>query len=488
MAIIFNYKINDKIGKGSFSSVYSAHYVNDKKQEFAIKIIKMNKISDHLKSKIKLEVEILSHLKHQHIITMNDSFYHDGLLYLVFERCDIDLYTKITSNQNPIPIQTKIEWIKQLMSGLIYIHKNKIIHRDLKPQNILLDKNNQIKIIDFGFSRYLDATDPSDPTDPTNSTKMICGSPLYMSPEIFIHYTYDYKSDYWSMGLIIYFIIVGNLPYNAKNIMELVAKLKNITDIKISNNIKNLYDDDLINMLESMLIINTKYRISFDDLLKHDFIIKNKINKIKIKTNFDKSYNALNEMINYDDYISPKSNDSEITEINNFIGFINNSNSDNANTNSDHANTNSDHANTNSDYTNSDHTNSETEKIDHHSAEYMNFIIDDINETPFIVNSGSVIIKSKSEIDFISKKSNKKISTSKPIPIPSITNQINKLSFSGTFKDHKNVDNYVDEYLLNDTFAQKNCYSAPNDDNLIKNIKAQYELKDIIRIGDKSKK
>ena len=476
MVIIFNYKINDKIGKGSFSSVYSAHYVNDKKQEFAIKVIKMNKISDHFKSKIKLEVEILSHLKHQHIITMNDSFYHDGLLYLVFERCDTDLYTKITSNQIPsqqpksdtIPIQTKIEWIKQLMSGLIYIHKNKIIHRDLKPQNILLDKNNQIKIIDFGFSRYLDAADPTDPTDPTNSSKMICGSPLYMSPEIFIHHTYDYKSDYWSMGLIIYFIIVGNLPYNAKNIMELVAKLKNITDIKISNNIKNLYDDDdLINMLESMLIISTKYRISFDDLLKHNFIIKNKINKIKIKTNFDKSYNALNEMINYDDYISPKSNDSEITEINNFID----SNSDNAN--SDNAN---------------------SEKIDHHSAEYMDFIIDDINETPLIVKSISPIVKSSSEIDLTSNKSNKKISTSKPIPIPipipipSITYQINKLSFSGTFKDHKNIDNYVDEYLLNDTFAQKNCYSAPNDDNLIKNIKSQYKLKDIIRIGDKSKK
>ena len=473
MTIIFNYKINDKIGKGSFSSVYSAHYVDNKKQEFAIKVIKINKTSEQIKSKIKLEVEILSHLKHTNIVTLHDSFYHDGLLYLVFDRCRSDLYTEITSKSNmEIDIHKKIEWIKQLMSGLIYLHKNKIIHRDLKPQNILLDKNNKIKIIDFGFARYLDSID-------LNET--ICGSPLYMSPEIFIHHTYDYKSDYWSMGLIIYLIIVGNLPYNAKNIMELVSKLKNITDIKISNNIKNLYDDDLINMLESMLIINTKYRISFDNLLKHNFITKNKIHQINqvkyIKTNFDKSYNALNEMINYDDYVSPKSNDSEITEINNFIGFINNTNSDH--TNSDHINfdnTNSDHNNsdhTNSYHNNSDHTNSDHTNFDHtNSEEYMDLIIDDINETPSISKSNKNI----------------KIKTSKSIPIPLITNQINKLSFSGTFKDHKNVDNYLDEYLLNDTFLQKNCYSAPNDDNLIRNIKSQYELKDIIRIGEKFKK
>jgi serine/threonine protein kinase len=297
MVIIFNYKINERIGKGSFSSVYAANSVDDKSKQYAVKVIKMNKISDQLKAKIKLEVDILSNTSHPNIITLYDSFYHENILYLVLERCQTNLYTEIQKNTK-ISVSTKIDWIKQLLSGIIYLHKNKIIHRDLKPQNILLNTDNKLKIIDFGFARYFGSEDLMN---------TICGSPLYMSPELFITHSYDYKSDYWSLGIIIYLIIVGSMPYNAKNIMELVAKLKNITDIKIPSYIRNLYDDDLIHLVESMLITSTKYRINYDELLHNQFVTKNKLNNLFVKTNTDHSYNTIADLLvnTNDDLISP---------------------------------------------------------------------------------------------------------------------------------------------------------------------------------------
>jgi serine/threonine-protein kinase ULK/ATG1 len=270
MVIIFNYSINKLIGKGSYSYVYSGNEISNKDYEYAIKVIKLTKINEQLKTKIKLEVDILNKLKHENIIKLYNSFYHDSILYLVLEKCKADLDQYIKENFNIISNTQKIEWIKQLIHGLIFLHSNKIIHKDLKPKNILITEDNILKISDFGFARYIESED---------NISTICGTPLYMSPELFKNDTiYDYKSDYWSMGIIIYFIMTGTIPFNAKNITELMLKLKNITDIKIPSNIANNYDIELINLTESMLIASVKHRISYNEIIKHNFIKKNNLN------------------------------------------------------------------------------------------------------------------------------------------------------------------------------------------------------------------
>jgi len=287
MVVIFNYKINERIGKGSFSSVYSAFDVDDKSKQYAVKILKMSKIPDQVKAKIKLEVDILSNTSHPNIIRLYDSFYHENMLYLVLERCKTDLYSIIEKN-NDISIETKMDWIKQLLSGIIYLHKNKIIHRDLKPQNILLDNENRLKIIDFGFARYFGSEDMMN---------TVCGTPLFMSPELFITRSYDYKSDYWSLGIIMYLIIVGSIPYNAKNMIELMSKLKNMTDIKIPLDYRKLYEDDLINLVESMLVTTLKYRLSFNELLHDLFVVKNNLNGLSLSGEYDSSYNTIADIL-----------------------------------------------------------------------------------------------------------------------------------------------------------------------------------------------
>lgn len=267
--MINKYNINDEIiGKGSFSTVYKGININNKK-EYALKVIKLNSLNTIIRSKIKLEIDILNRISHPNIIKLYDNFYNDNKLYLVFDICKHHLEKELNNNYHLIKKNQKIEWINQLSLGLIYLHNNNIIHRDIKLQNVLLTHDNNIKIIDFGFARYFESDDLID---------TICGSPLYMSPELFSKNAYDYKSDYWSMGIVLYNILVGKMPYDAKNIIDLSLKLKNITDIKIPSNVNNLYNSDLINLVESMLIISKKYRINIEELNNHPFITNKQIN------------------------------------------------------------------------------------------------------------------------------------------------------------------------------------------------------------------
>jgi serine/threonine protein kinase len=263
MTVIFNYKIYDKIGSGSFSSVYKGKSLTNN-DLCAIKIIKMNKLDKVVSYRVKLEVDILKKITHPNIIKLIDYFFVDENMFIILELCQNDLATIIKNNPNIKPT-IKIEWIKQIISGVLYLHFSQIIHRDLKPQNILIDAYNNIKIIDFGFARTFKTFD---------LMSTICGSPLFMSPELFINNSYDYKTDYWSMGIILYFICVEQLPYNAHNMTELMIKLKNITDIKMPQNIKDVYPDAFIHLSESILIKSFKYRSGFETLISHPFVVK----------------------------------------------------------------------------------------------------------------------------------------------------------------------------------------------------------------------
>lgn len=294
--MIKNYSINnnDLIGRGSFSEVYRGTKNNT---EYAIKIV------NSITSKIKLEVDILKKISHINIIKLYDHFYYDNKLYLVFDRCKHSLEKEINNNYLLINNKRKTAWIRQLLSGILYLHNNKIMHRDIKLQNILLTYDDKIKIIDFGFARYFDMN---------NLMNTICGSPLYMSPEIFSNNSYDYKSDYWSIGVVCYNILVGKMPYNAKNLIDLTSKIKNIIDIKIPKNIVNLYDSNLIDLVESLLIISKKYRITLDELNVHPFIINKPLSvNIERSNSFDKYfddiYSTPNELLDskiIDDYFN----------------------------------------------------------------------------------------------------------------------------------------------------------------------------------------
>ena len=146
------------------------------------------------------------------------------------------------------------------------IISNNIIHRDLKPQNILISDIGDIKITDFGFARYFD-------NDLLIQT--ICGSPLYMAPEIMKNQKYDYKSDLWSVGIIFYEMLIGYTPYKSKNIYELIRKIEN-DNIDIPN--KFHLSIDCKNLLFALLKKNPEERISWEDFFNHKIFLDNDIN------------------------------------------------------------------------------------------------------------------------------------------------------------------------------------------------------------------
>jgi len=268
MDLINKYTIyKPEIGSGAYSKVYKALDKNG--NLIAIKKINIENINHKLLERIEYEIHIHKKLDHPNIVKLYDVFRNEKCICLILEFCNQD-FDNIKYNMSVTEIKTNII---QLNDALKYLKENNIIHRDLKPKNILLS-GTTIKLADFGFA--------SDKTIDMYNT--VCGSPLYMAPEIiniFIGMSnevnnksvYDSKCDIWSLGLIIYECYFKFHPFkNSINIVELYKNIKNnnISFIPITNNNYNEHDK-IINLLKLMLVCDDKNRISWTQYFNHDW-------------------------------------------------------------------------------------------------------------------------------------------------------------------------------------------------------------------------
>lgn len=257
------YYEQDKIGKGSFSTIYKGtrKYMKDK---IAIKKIDVENILS-LHKNIKREIELHKKIKHRNIIKLYDTIfdYKKNTVYLIIELCSKgDFYT--FQNKRPIKEIYIKKYISDLSEGLKYLYKNNIIHRDLKTKNLLISDCGDIKIADFGFAKQWINQDLKN---------TYCGSPLYMAPEILYYQNYDINSDLWSIGIIIYEMITGNPPFHVKNFYQLTKKMK---EQKIQLPSEYSISKDLKELLENLLIKEPKHRLSWNDFFNHKWF-ENKI-------------------------------------------------------------------------------------------------------------------------------------------------------------------------------------------------------------------
>ncbi|XP_071946463.1 serine/threonine-protein kinase ULK2-like isoform X2 [Antedon mediterranea] len=274
----FEYNKKDLIGHGAFAIVFKGRHKKNH-QSVAIKCI-------HKKNLLKpqalpeKEISILQQLKHENVVALYHCKVTSNYVYLVMEFCnggDLGDYLQAKKTLSEDTIRIFLGQIAQAMKAM---RLKGIIHRDLKPQNLLLSYVSEkkeplpseirIKIADFGFARSLKGD---------TMAVTLCGSPLYMAPEVIMSQQYDGKADLWSIGTIIYQCLTGKAPFQASTPQELKTfylKSKNVTP-----SIPKETSKDLKNLLIYLLKKNASERIEWDSFFTHSFLTKKHLATIR---------------------------------------------------------------------------------------------------------------------------------------------------------------------------------------------------------------
>jgi len=264
------------LGSGTYSIVYMGRCIGSKIENkiiredklVAIKKINMRKLTYNGSKMLTTEINIMKELidsNHPNIVKCYDIINDLDVTYIVMEYCDGgDLSGLLIGKKFK---DTYIRYyFGQILNGIKFLRQNKIIHRDMKPKNILLSSDKkEIKLCDFGFAKHIDSS--------IKRVTTICGSPLYMAPELYKNESYTESVDVWSLGLILFEMVFGIHPFADCNDVEslTVSIIKN--DIYVGEN-KDV-DEKCLNLLKLMLKKHEFERITIDDLFEHDWIKHN---------------------------------------------------------------------------------------------------------------------------------------------------------------------------------------------------------------------
>jgi serine/threonine-protein kinase ULK/ATG1 len=246
-----------KLGKGAFSTVYKG-MDTDKDRIVAIKVLNKQKIKKKMQERLKTEIELHSSLIHESIIKIYDYVEDNDFHYLILEYCSHGDLLGLIKKGKITEGLTRI-YTRQLVASLKYLKSKNIVHRDLKPHNILLKDQYTIKITDFNFARELWDQDIAE---------TLCGSPLYMAPEIIATNSYTNRSDLWSVGMIIYEMLHGYTPFDdAINPIDLIHKIKR-RKIECSRHLSYA----CVHLIIGLLTIKPESRMSWQELFDHKWI------------------------------------------------------------------------------------------------------------------------------------------------------------------------------------------------------------------------
>ncbi|KAM3842540.1 testis-specific serine/threonine-protein kinase 1-like [Diretmus argenteus] len=258
------YRIGEILGRGAFGTVISA-YSDKLKMQVAIKIINKKDIWWKF---LYRERTIALELKHKNIVKCFEILTTPSKAYIVMELCsDGDLMTYIVKNGRLTEDQSHC-YFKQLAAAMKYLHNKGIVHRDLKCDNLLLD-NLDLKVCDFGLSRKVkySAKRHAVVLSTTN-----CGTKQYMAPEVIKKIPYDPKAaDVWSMGVTLYEMLTGYLPFSSKDKRLLQRQMEHRIAYPITVSVSPEVKDLILCMLHPV----AEERIQLDGILNHPWVLAN---------------------------------------------------------------------------------------------------------------------------------------------------------------------------------------------------------------------
>ncbi|XP_060938310.1 MAP/microtubule affinity-regulating kinase 3a isoform X2 [Limanda limanda] len=253
-----NYRLLKTIGKGNFAKVKLARHILTGR-EVAIKIIDKTQLNPNSLQKLFREVRIMKILNHPNIVKLFEVIETERTLYLVMEYASGgEVFDYLVAHGRMKEKEARAKF-RQIVSAVQYCHQKHIVHRDLKAENLLLDADMNIKIADFGFSNEFTMG---------NKLDTFCGSPPYAAPELFQGKKYDGPEvDVWSLGVILYTLVSGSLPFDGQNLKELRERV-----LRGKYRIPFYMSTDCENLLKRFLVLNPAKRGTLEQIMRDRWI------------------------------------------------------------------------------------------------------------------------------------------------------------------------------------------------------------------------
>jgi serine/threonine protein kinase/Tfp pilus assembly protein PilF len=213
------YEVIAELGRGGMGRVYKVTD-NQINEEMALKLLKPEIAADEgMIERFRNELKIARKITHKHVCRMHDINQEGGTPYITMEYVEGEDLKSLVKKKGILPEKEAIGIAKQVCEGLAEAHELGVVHRDLKPQNIMIDEKGRARIMDFGIARSVEAPG-------VTQTGMIIGTPDYISPEQAEGKEADHRSDIYAMGVILFEMITGNVPFQGETALSVALKHK----------------------------------------------------------------------------------------------------------------------------------------------------------------------------------------------------------------------------------------------------------------------
>ncbi|KAI7899949.1 kinase-like domain-containing protein [Cokeromyces recurvatus] len=259
-----DFEVGKALGKGNFGHVYLAR---EKESGFivALKVLYKSELAKTgIEKQLRREVEIQGHLRHPNILRLYGYFHDKTRVFLILEyAAKGELFTEL-QNRGRFTESEAANYAAQMVNALLYLHRKRVIHRDIKPENLMLGLNGELKIGDFGWSVRTGRLD--------NRRSTLCGTLDYLPPEMVEGRAHTESVDLWSLGVLLYELIVGSPPFEDNSNSEYDETYERIRNVDI--HFPRHVSKDAVDLITRLLKYSSVERLPLIQVMHHPFITK----------------------------------------------------------------------------------------------------------------------------------------------------------------------------------------------------------------------
>uniref|UniRef100_A0A663MAR3 Serine/threonine-protein kinase PLK3 n=1 Tax=Athene cunicularia TaxID=194338 RepID=A0A663MAR3_ATHCN len=246
------------LSPGGFARCYEMTDLSSNKT-YAVKVIPHSRVAKpHQREKITNEIELHRDLHHKHIVKFSHYFEDAESIYIFLEHCSRKSLAHIWKARHTLLEPEVRYYLKQIISGLKYLHLKGILHRDLKLGNFFINENMELKVGDFGLAACQDISE--------QKKKTICGTPNYLAPEVLLRQGHGPESDVWSLGCVMYTLLCGNPPFETSDLKETYRCIK-----QVEYTLPAFLSLPAKHLIAGILRRNPQDRFTLEEILDHEF-------------------------------------------------------------------------------------------------------------------------------------------------------------------------------------------------------------------------